>query len=63
MVFAIIAIGSLIAIDLKHEFLQGRFAVLHNNKAAVRMAGIALMVIMVLLLGVFDGGQFIYFQF
>lgn len=63
LAFAVIAIGSLLAIDLKMEFFPGWFPVLDNRQFGIRLAGIALLIVMILLLGVFDGGQFIYFQF
>lgn len=61
--FAIFGIISLIAIDLKREYYQGRWSILNSKYPFVRIAGIAFTVIIILLIGVFDGGQFIYFQF
>jgi len=61
--FALIAIGSLALLDMKLEFFQWRISVLNNRKFGIRLAGITGLVIMILLLGVLDGGQFIYFQF
>ena len=61
--FAVLSIGSLIAMDLKHEFFSGQFLVLHSKRFMVRLAGVVLLAVSILLLGVFDGGQFIYFQF
>jgi len=63
LAFAIIAIGSLLAIDIKMEFFPGWGSVLHNRNFAVQIAGVTFLLVMILLLGVFDGGQFIYFQF
>jgi D-alanyl-lipoteichoic acid acyltransferase DltB (MBOAT superfamily) len=61
--FALLAIGSLIFIDLKHEFRGGRHLILHSSRFPVRLAGVVFLVVSILLLGVFDGSQFIYFQF
>jgi alginate O-acetyltransferase complex protein AlgI len=63
LMFAVIAIGSLFAIDMKLEFFPGRISVLNNRKFGIQLAGVALVLVMILLLGVLDGGQFIYFQF
>ncbi len=61
--FAIFGIISLIAIDLKREYFQGHWSILYSKYPFVRIAGIAFIVIIILLIGVFDGGQFIYFRF
>ena len=61
--FAIIGITALITIDFKHEFFGDRFLVLHSRNSILRFAGLVSIVIMILLLGVLDGGQFLYFQF
>lgn len=61
--FAFIAISSMIAIDLKQEFLNDKLHILHNKRFSVRLTGVVLLAVSILLLGVFDGGQFIYFQF
>ena len=63
LAFAVIAIGSLLAIDIKLEFFPGWFSLLDNRQFGIRLAGIALLIVMILMLGVLDGGQFIYFQF
>ena len=63
LIFALFGILSLIAIDLKREYFNERFSVLFNRHLVVRLAGIVIIVMIILLAGVFDGGQFIYFQF
>jgi alginate O-acetyltransferase complex protein AlgI len=63
LIYAIIGIISLIAIDLKREFFNDRLSILYNKYSIVRITGIVIIVIAILLMGVFDGGQFIYFQF
>ena len=63
LAFALIAIGSLLAMDMKMEFFLGWVSVLNNGKYGIRLAGVSLLIVMILLLGVLDGGQFIYFQF
>lgn len=63
LIFAAMGITALIAIDLKREYMNSSVSVLYNRFMVVRMAGIVFIVITVLLSGVFDGSQFIYFQF
>jgi D-alanyl-lipoteichoic acid acyltransferase DltB (MBOAT superfamily) len=61
--FAILAIGSIMVMDLKLEFFPGRLPVLSNRNFVIRLAGIAILIMMIILLGALDGGQFIYFQY
>jgi hypothetical protein len=63
LIYTIIGIISLIATDLNREYYYNRWSILYNKYPSVRIAGIVFIVIIILLIGVFDGGQFIYFQF
>ena len=63
LIYALIGIISLITIDLKREYFNDRWSILYNKYPIVRITGIVIIVIAILLLGVFDGGLFIYFQF
>ncbi len=63
LIFALFGIISLIAIDFKREYFNDRWSILFNKNPFVRIAGIVIVVLTILLIGVFDGGQFIYFQF
>ena len=63
LMYAIIGIISLIIIDFKREYFNSHFSILYNKHSFVRTAGIVTIIITILLIGVFDGGQFIYFQF
>lgn len=63
MIFSVFGIISLIAIDIKYEFFNDRWSFLYNNNPVIRIAGIVIITMSILLIGVFDGGQFIYFQF
>jgi alginate O-acetyltransferase complex protein AlgI len=63
LIFALFGIITLIAIDFKQEYLNSRWSILHNKRPYVRIAGIVFIIITILLIGVFDEGQFIYFQF
>jgi alginate O-acetyltransferase complex protein AlgI len=60
---SLLAIALLILIEAKQEFYPGRFSFFHNRHYLVRAATVAVMIALILTLGVFDGGQFIYFQF
>ena len=63
LIYAVFGILILITIDFKREFLNDRFSLLYNKYSAIRIGTIISMVMTILLIGVFDGGQFIYFQF
>jgi len=63
LIFALFGILALVAIDLKHEYFSDRWPVFYNKYPIVRITGIIIVVITILLIGVLDGGQFIYFQF
>jgi alginate O-acetyltransferase complex protein AlgI len=63
ILFSFFAIFVLIAAEWKLEFYKGKFSILNNENRLIRRLAYAAMVVLILLLGVFDGGQFIYFQF
>jgi alginate O-acetyltransferase complex protein AlgI len=62
-IFALFGIISLVAIDFKREYYNGSLSILYNKHPFIRITGIVFLVITILLIGVLDGGQFIYFQF
>jgi len=53
----------LLLIEFKSEFNVGRFSFFSNQNWIIRNLSYTILVIIILLIGVFDGGQFIYFQF
>lgn len=61
--YSLIVIIALILYELKIEFLPGRILIFSNPKPVVRLISIALIIAIIFLIGVFDGSQFIYFQF
>jgi alginate O-acetyltransferase complex protein AlgI len=61
--YSLFGIIALIAIDFKREYYNDHLSILYNKNPYVRVAGIIIIVIFILLIGVFDGGQFIYFQY
>jgi hypothetical protein len=63
LIFSVIGIISLVAVDFKREYYNSSLSILNSKYPYVRIAGIVFLVITILLVGVLDGGQFIYFQF
>lgn len=63
LLYCLAGITALVTLDLKREFLNEKFSVLYNKRFAIRIAGLVVLTLAILLFGVFDGGQFIYFQF
>ncbi|QEM09642.1 MBOAT family O-acyltransferase [Mucilaginibacter rubeus] len=57
------AIAALFFYELKQEYNLRSLRFLHNENWGVRMASYLGLIFIILLFGVFDGGQFIYFQF
>ena len=63
VVYSVMGILLLLAVELKLEFYKGGFSFFNNRNWLVRNLSYAIIVIIILLFGVLDGGQFIYFQF
>jgi alginate O-acetyltransferase complex protein AlgI len=63
IVYSLIAIVILMANDLSVHLNHGKSYFLENKSPVVRMATYCFLLITILLIGVFDGGQFIYFKF
>jgi D-alanyl-lipoteichoic acid acyltransferase DltB (MBOAT superfamily) len=62
-VYSIILIVFLMITEFNYEYLNNKFSLIYKGSPALRFAGYALLIIVILLIGVFNGGQFIYFQF
>ncbi len=60
--FSILGISVLLAVDFMQEYYP-QVKLLHHPKIAVRFGSIIFLVLYIVSLGVFDGSQFIYFQF
>ncbi|MCB0575926.1 MAG: hypothetical protein KDC61_15320, partial [Saprospiraceae bacterium] len=60
--FSIMAILMLLTVDYINEYYPD-FSLLNHQVVYVRFATIVIMLIYIVSLGVFDGSQFIYFQF
>jgi alginate O-acetyltransferase complex protein AlgI len=63
IIYSFLAISFLLVAEIKKEFYSGTFTLSHHKNLFVRTAFYSLLVIIILIFGVFDGGQFIYFQF
>jgi D-alanyl-lipoteichoic acid acyltransferase DltB (MBOAT superfamily) len=61
--YDIIAITALFLYEFKQEYGLPSLQFLHNERLFVRMTTYVFLVLIILLFGVFDGSQFIYFQF
>jgi hypothetical protein len=58
-----ISIFILFFVEFKAEYYKGEFSFFDNKSFVIRFLSYAFMIILILLIGVLDGGQFIYFQF
>jgi alginate O-acetyltransferase complex protein AlgI len=63
MAYSLFAILSLILIDLRAEAAGPGVSLINLRPAWARLVAYALIIIIILAIGVLDGGQFIYFQF
>jgi len=63
LVYSLAAIAFLVAVEFKREYYPNSFSVSHHKNFWVRNAYFSLLILCIILFGVFDGGQFIYFQF
>ncbi len=61
--FLFIGIALLFFIEWKTEYHEDTYSFFNNKNWIVRNFSYAFIIILILLIGVFDGGQFIYFQF
>ena len=61
--YSVLGIITLIALDIKREYFNQSFSILYNKHIIIRYLGYTTIILIILLMGVFDGGQFIYFQF
>ena len=63
LLFMLIGCGIMMIYDIQEEFKIVRFSLFSNKNWIVQHISYALLLIYILLAGVFDGGQFIYFAF
>ena len=62
-IYSVIAILLLLIVELKKEYFDSLFSFSQNKYEFVRLVFYSLLAFIILYIGVFDGGQFIYFQF
>jgi D-alanyl-lipoteichoic acid acyltransferase DltB (MBOAT superfamily) len=58
-----VSIFILFFVEFKLEYYRGPYSFFNNRRWIVRFLSYSSLIIIILLIGVFDGGQFIYFQF
>lgn len=63
MMYMVLGITLLFLKDLTDEYYPSRFLLFENKNKVVRIISYSTIIILILLIGVLDGGQFIYFQF
>ena len=63
IIFSILGVGFMMLVEFKKEFFNDLFTLSQNKFWLVRNCYYCLLLIIILLAGVFDGGEFIYFQF
>ena len=63
LIFIIIGCGVMLLYDLQEEYKFFRFSFFSNKNWLVQQISYACLLIYILIAGVFDGGQFIYFSF
>jgi D-alanyl-lipoteichoic acid acyltransferase DltB (MBOAT superfamily) len=62
-IFSIFSLSLLLIKDFTDEFIPSGFLLFENKHKFIRIIAYSSIIILILLIGVFDGGQFIYFQF
>lgn len=63
LVYSFLGIVCLLAADIFKEYFNRNNPLLHHKKTWVRLATCVAILVVIMLIGVFDGAQFIYFQF
>lgn len=63
LLYSFFGIICIVLADIKNEFYNNKHLLLYNRNSMIRIAASIVLIVMILMLGVFDGSQFIYFQF
>jgi alginate O-acetyltransferase complex protein AlgI len=63
LIYSLFSIIILVSVEMKTEYFKTSISFFHHSKVWVRNLSYTFLVLMILLIGVFDEGQFIYFQF
>jgi hypothetical protein len=62
-VYSVFGIIFLFLVEFKAEYLKEKLSLFHHSNGWVRKFSYTFILLIILMFGVFDGGQFIYFQF
>jgi hypothetical protein len=62
-VYSVVLILFLLLADYNTEKFDHRYSLIYHKNKVYRWVGYCILIIAILLVGVFNGGQFIYFQF
>lgn len=62
-IFIIIGLAILLLKDFRDEYIPTRFLLFENSNKIIRVFAYCSIMVIILLIGVFDGGEFIYFKF
>ncbi len=62
-IYCLLGILFLLAVEFKKEYYRGSITIMNHQNRLVRHLAYAALILIILGFGVFDGGQFIYFQF
>lgn len=62
-VYSVALIVFLLLAEINEEFYKNRFSLIYSKNATKRFIGYIILLIIILLIGVINAGQFIYFQF
>lgn len=63
IVYPVIGLIILFVFEFNQEMNHGQSSFFFNRSSLIRMASYCFLILVILLIGVFDGGEFIYFQF
>ncbi len=63
LTYSLIGLCLILLKDFRDEYFPEKFLLFENSNIVIRYASYLFVVFMILLVGVLDGGQFIYFQF
>ena len=63
LAYSIFGIGCIVALDIHNEYFPQKRLLLNDKRTGIRLASGVGLLLLILMLGVFDGSQFIYFQF
>lgn len=63
LIYSILSILFLITVEFRSEYFKDKQSFFNHKSWLIRNLSYSVVIILILLFGVFDGGQFIYFQF